>query len=63
MKISYQPAAPIEKERIRVQINAQVEEYLRRGGEISVLNNLGESGKSRVAGSRNDQDYFTLYPE
>ena len=63
MKISYQPAAPIEKERIRVQINAQVEEYLRRGGEISVLNNLGESGKSRVAGARNDQDYFTLYPE
>ena len=39
MKTLSAPSALIEKERIRLQINAQVEEFLRRGGAIEVLRN------------------------
>ncbi len=37
MKTSSGPSELIEKERLRLQINAQVEEFLRRGGAIEVV--------------------------
>jgi hypothetical protein len=37
MKTLSGPSELIEKERIRLQINAQVEEFLRRGGAIEVV--------------------------
>ena len=37
MKALSGPAELVEKERIRLQINAQVEEFLRRGGAIEVV--------------------------
>ncbi len=40
-----------EKERIRLQINAQVEEFLRRGGTIKAVNG---SGSPAITGAGND---------
>jgi hypothetical protein len=37
MKTLAGPAELVEKERIRLHINAQVEEFLRRGGAIEVV--------------------------
>ena len=42
MKTLSGPAELVEKERMRLQINAQVEEFLRRGGAIEVV-----TGKAR----------------
>lgn len=35
MNYKREPAGPAEKERIRAEIEAQVREYLRRGGQIN----------------------------
>jgi len=41
MKANYKRETLIEKEKLRMQIDAQVAEFLRRGGEISVLTAAG----------------------
>ena len=55
MKTLSGPAELSEKERIRLQLNAQVEEFLRRGGAIEVV-----TGNSRPiiseAGPVSDND-------
>ena len=43
----------IEKERIRLQINAQVEEFLRRGGAIKEVTG---SGRTSIAEAGIDYD-------
>jgi hypothetical protein len=63
VKSAYQSGTLIEKERIRRQINVQVEEYLRRGGEIHVLNTLGESSKGIGRGAWNDQEELASHLE
>ena len=40
------PASEHEKERIRAEIDTQVEEFLRRGGKIDVLNSDVASGSN-----------------
>ena len=55
MKTLSGPSEPAEKERIRLQINAQVEEFLRRGGAIDVITENCRSSLG-VAGSVGDYD-------
>ena len=40
MNYKREPAGPAEKERIRAEIEAQVREYLRRGGRINEVTGL-----------------------
>lgn len=59
MKILTRSPEPVEKERIRLQINAQVEEFLRRGGAIEVVTDNARS-TAAVAGSfGDDQEELT----
>ncbi len=50
MKALSGPSELIEKERIRLQIKAQVEEFLRRGGAIEVVTDNARPATG-VAGS------------
>ena len=47
MKTVYEPSELVEKERMRLQINEQVEEFLRRGGSIDVVSNSDGAARSR----------------
>ncbi len=49
----------VEKERIRLQINAQVEEFLRRGGVIDVVTNHAKPNMAEVAHMGDDQEELT----
>lgn len=51
LRMSTQPNSPVpvEKQRIRSMIDDQVQEFLRRGGKISVVNQ-NESGGSPLGG-------------
>ena len=46
----------IEKERIRLQINAHVEEFLRRGGAIEQVTGIGKPVMADVGNTGDDQD-------
>jgi len=46
----------IEKERIRLQINAQVEEFLRRGGAIEVVTLSAKPAMADVGSVWEDDD-------
>ena len=64
MKIAHEPAtALIEKERTRLQINLQVDDFLRSGGEIKVLKSGGESLRASFGCGWQDQDDYTLRTE
>ncbi len=49
------PASEHEKERMRAEIDSQVEEFLRRGGKIEVLNN-DHAGSAAVGSVWHQQD-------
>lgn len=49
------PASEHEKERMRAEIDTQVEEFLRRGGKIDVLNN-DHTGNAAVGSVWHQQD-------
>ena len=53
----------VEKERIRLQINAQVEEFLRRGGAIDVVTNNAKPVMADVANAWDDQEEPTPLSE
>jgi hypothetical protein len=48
MKTLSAQSEPVEKERIRLQINQQVEEFLRRGGAIDVITDNARSAIAMV---------------
>lgn len=52
-----------EKERIRLQINAQVEEFLRRGGAIDVVTNNARPAMADVGNAWDDQEEHTPFSE
>jgi hypothetical protein len=56
MKNTHEPSMLIEKERIRMMIIAQVDDFLRSGGEISVLSSPGQSARGSVGCGWQDQD-------
>lgn len=56
MKSRYEPSQLMEKERIRLQIDAQVEEFLRRGGAIDVVTDNSRKGPAAVGSAWSDQD-------
>jgi len=64
MKIAREPAtALIEKERIRLQINLQVDDFLRSGGEINVLKSESQSLRASFGCGWQDQEDYTLRTE
>ena len=56
MKTLSGPGELVEKERIRLQINAQVEEFLRRGGAIQLVTGSAEPEPAEDAGSAWDDE-------
>ena len=50
----------VEKERMRLQINAQVEDFLRRGGSIEVVNGYARPATADAGSVRKDVDALTL---
>lgn len=56
MKITHQPSTLIEKERIRMQIIAQIDEFLRSGGEINVLTGPRQSVSGSIGCGWQDHD-------
>ena len=56
MKHTYEPAALIEKDRIRLKISAQVDEFLRCGGTIKIVDDPGANSRAGSAGAWNNQD-------
>lgn len=63
MKTLSGPSELIEKERIRLQINAQVEEFLRRGGAIEVVTENSRPAAAIVGSVWDDQGEFTPYSD
>lgn len=56
MKTLSGPSELVEKERIRLQINAQIEEFIRRGGAIEVLTNRARSAEADADDDWDDQE-------
>ncbi|MEE4146870.1 MAG: hypothetical protein V2I26_18845 [Halieaceae bacterium] len=56
MKSTYEPAALIEKDRIRLQISAHVDEFLRCGGKIKVLDDPGARNRASIGSAWASQD-------
>jgi len=64
MKALSGPAELVEKDRIRLQINAQVEEFLRRGGAIKVVTGNAKPATEGDAGSAwVDEEEFAPYSD
>ena len=49
---------PPEKERIRAEIERQVEEFLRRGGQISVFDNTSRESRVTIGSVWHGHDDF-----
>ena len=59
-----EPSSTLEKERIRNEINEQVDDFLRSGGQINVLTNNSKSSRFSSVGSVwSDPDDFAQIPE
>lgn len=63
MKTLSGPAELVEKERIRLQINAQVEEFLRRGGAIDVVTDNSRPAVAMGGTGWDDQQDLTAFPD
>lgn len=53
----------IEKERIRLQINAQVEEFLNRGGAIEVVTGFTRPTMTDAGSVSEDQEEITSFSD
>ncbi len=59
MKVAREPTvALVEKDRVRMQITMQVEDFLRSGGEINVLKSAGQSLHASFGCGWQDLDDF-----
>ena len=56
MKPTQDAASIAEKEKIRMQINAQVNEFIRSGGRIRVVDNNGETRRGMAGNAWREQD-------
>lgn len=64
MKTKPAPSSIFEKDRIRHEINSQVEDFLRAGGQINVLTDTNRTTRMRSVGSAwSDPDDFVHVPE
>lgn len=63
MKTLFGTSEPVEKERIRLQINAQVEEFLRRGGAIEVVTDNSRSAMAIAGSGGDDQGEMKSFPD
>jgi len=63
MKTFSGPSELIEKERMRLQINAQVEEFLRRGGAIEVVTDNASPGTAIVGSVWDDQEELRTFSD
>ena len=53
----------IEKEKIRLQINEQVEEFISRGGAIEVVTGFTRSTMTEVGSASEDQEEITSFSD
>ena len=60
MKTLSGPSELVEKERMRLQIYAQVEEFLRRGGAIEVVSGYAKPAPADVGSPREDLEELTF---
>lgn len=56
MRHTTNSASPFQKQRMRDQIRGEVEEFLRSGGEIRVLDSAGSKDKARRASAWHQQE-------
>lgn len=64
MKYRSEPSSTLEKERMRDEINEQVDDFLRSGGQINVLTNNSKAARFSSVGSVwSDPDDFVHAPE
>ena len=63
MKTLSGPSEPVEKERIRLQINEQVEEFLRRGGAIDVVTDNARSAMAMVGSVGEYEEELTSFSD
>ena len=63
MKTTYEPSALIEKDRIRIQISAHVDEFLRCGGTIKVVDDPGQKNRGGIVGAWKSDDDLPEFSE
>jgi hypothetical protein len=63
MKTLSGPSELIEKERLRLQINAQVEDFLRRGGAIEVVTVNSKPAEADVGSVLDEQEEPTSFSD
>ena len=63
MKTLSGPSELIEKERLRLQINAQVEDFLRRGGAIAVVTVPSKPAEADVGSVLDEQEEPTSFSD
>ena len=63
MKVAHEPSTPIEKEQIRMRIIMQTDDFLRSGGEISVVKSAGQSLRASFGCGWQSQDDFPQLTE
>jgi hypothetical protein len=63
MKTLSGPSELAEKERMRLQINAQVEEFLRRGGAIELVSVYTRSARADAGSAGDDLEELTFFDD
>jgi len=63
MKTLSGPSELVEKERIRLQINEQVEEFLRRGGAIDIVTDNARSAMAMVGSVGEHEEELTSFSD
>jgi hypothetical protein len=63
MKVAHEPSTLIEKEKIRLRITLQTDDFLRSGGEISVVQSAGQSLRASFGCGWHSQDDFPQLTE
>lgn len=63
MKDDVESAALVEKERLRLRINAQIDEFLRSGGRINVLANTGETSRANPGYAWQEQEELAAFSD
>jgi hypothetical protein len=63
VKDSLEALALVEKERLRLRINAQVDEFLRSGGRINILSSEGSTHRANPGSAWQEQEELPQYTD
>ena len=56
-------ATLVEKERLRLRISAQVDEFLRSGGQINILSSASQLNRANPGHAWQEQEELDLYTD